>query len=128
MESVPILRMGEFLLVTIQVDLHDRLATTLQYDLGERLASTGARGVLIDISALDTVDSFIARVLGNIAQMSHVLDAETVVVGMQATVAITLVEMGVSLPGILTALDAEKGMVRLRTAMRKGREDASHHE
>ena len=126
MERIPILRMGEFLLVTIQVDLHDRLATTLQDDLGKRLASTGARGVLIDISALDTVDSFIARVLGNIAQMSRVLDAETVLVGMQTTVAITLVEMGVTLPGILTALDAEKGMVRLRRAMRNGRANASH--
>ena len=128
MDRIPILRMGEFLLVTIQVDLHDRLATTLQADLGARLASTGARGVLIDISALNTVDSFIARVLDNIAQMSRVLDAETVVVGMQATVAITLVEMSVSLPGILTALDAEKGMARLRAAMRKGRAHASHKE
>ncbi len=125
MERIPILRMGEFLLVTIQVDLHDRLATTLHDDLGKSLASTGARGVLIDISALDTVDSFIARVLGNIAQMSRLLDAETVLVGMQTTVAITLVEMGVSLPGILTALDAEKGMARLRAAMRKGRARAS---
>jgi rsbT antagonist protein RsbS len=120
--------MGEFLLVTIQVDLHDRLATTLQDDLGNSLASTGARGVLIDISALNTVDSFIARVLGNIAQMSRVLDAETVLVGMQTTVAITLVEMGISLPGILTALNAEKGMARLRTAMRRGRANASHQE
>jgi rsbT antagonist protein RsbS len=127
-ERIPILRMGEFLLVTIQVDLHDRLARALQDDLGERLASTGARGVLIDISALNTVDSFIARVLGNIAQMSRVLDAETVLVGMQTTVAITLVEMGVSLPGILTALVAEKGMARLRAAMRKGRARASRKE
>jgi rsbT antagonist protein RsbS len=118
--------MGEFLLVTIQVDLHDRLATRLQDDLGTSLASTGARGVLIDISALNTVDSFIARVLGNIAEMSRVLDAETVLVGIQTTVAMTLVEMGVSLPGILTALDAEKGMARLRTALRKGRANASH--
>jgi rsbT antagonist protein RsbS len=128
LERIPILRMGEFLLVTIQVDLHDRLATRLQDDLGESLASTGARGVLIDISALNTVDSFIARVLGNIAEMSRVLDAETVLVGMQTTVAMTLVEMGVSLPGILTALDAEKGMKRLRTAMRKGRANASHRQ
>ncbi len=128
MQRIPILRMGEFLLVTIQVDLHDRLATTLQDDLGESLTSTGARGVLIDISALHTVDSFIARVLGNIAQMSRMLDAETVLVGMQTTVAMTLVEMGVSLPGILTALNAEKGMARLRTAMRKGRSNASHKE
>jgi rsbT antagonist protein RsbS len=128
LERIPILRMGEFLLVTIQVDLHDRLATRLQDDLGESLASTGARGVLIDISALNTVDSFIARVLGNIAEMSRVLDAETVLVGMQTTVAMTLVEMGVSLPGILTALDAEKGMKRLRSAMGKGRAHASHRQ
>lgn len=128
MERIPILRMGEFLLVTIQVDLYDRLAMRLQNDLGESLASTGARGVLIDISALNTVDSFIARVLGNIAEMSRVLDAETVLVGMQTTVAMTLVEMGVSLPGILTALDAEKGMKRLRMAMGKGRANASHRQ
>jgi rsbT antagonist protein RsbS len=128
LERIPILQMGEFLLVTIQVDLHDRLATTLQDDLGTSLANTGARGVLIDISALNTVDSFIARVLGNIAEMSRVLDAETVLVGMQTTVAMTLVEMGVSLPGILTALDAEKGMARLRKAMRKGRPNASYKE
>ena len=120
--------MGEFLLVTIQVDLHDRLATTLQDDLGERLASTGARGVLIDISALNTVDSFIARVLGKITEESRMLDAETVLVGMQTTVAMTLVEMGVSLPGILTALTAEKGMARLRMAMREGRAHASHDQ
>ena len=128
MERIPILRMGEFLLVTIQVDLHDRLAMTLQDDLGAKLASFGSRGVLIDISALNTVDSFIARVLGNIAEMSRVLDAETVLVGMQTTVAMTLVEMGVSLPGILTALDAEKGMARLRTAMTRGRPHASDNE
>lgn len=128
MERIPILRVGEFLLVTIQVDLHDRLATRLQDDLGRHLANTGTRGVLIDISALDTVDSFIARVLGNIAEMSRVLDAETVLVGMQTTVAITLVEMGVSLPGILTALNAKKGMARLRAAMAKSDSNASHQK
>ena len=126
MDHIPILQMGEFLLVTIHVDLHDRLATSLQDDLGASLARTGARGVLIDISALNTVDSFIARVLGNIAEMSRVLDAETVLVGMQTTVAMTLVEMGVTLPGILTALNAAKGMARLRAAMRTVRANADH--
>jgi rsbT antagonist protein RsbS len=118
--------MGEFLLVTIQVDLHDRLAMTLQEDLGERLSHTRAQGVLIDISGLDIVDSFIARVLANIAQMSQVLGAQTVVVGMQPAVAITLVEMGVTLPKILTALDAQKGMDRLLAAV--GKDSANEPE
>ena len=117
MERIPILRMGDFLLVTIQVDMHDRLAMTLQDDLTSRIAETGARGVLIDISSLDIVDSFIGRMLGNIAAMARVLDAETVVVGMQPAVAITLVELGLSLPGIRTALDVEKGMDLLRAAL-----------
>src|SRR5262245_36400994 len=100
MEHIPILKMGEFLLVTIQVDMHDQLALTLQDDLTDRIIKARARGVLIDISALEVVDSFIGRMLGNIASMSRVLDAETVVVGMQPAVAITLVELGLSLPGV----------------------------
>ena len=116
MERIPILHMGDFLLVTIQVDMHDKLATALQDGVCQRIADTKARGVLIDISALDTVDSYIARVMGNIAQMSRVLDADTVLVGMRPTVAITLVEMGVALPGIRTALNAERGMALLNAA------------
>ncbi|MFN7135539.1 MAG: STAS domain-containing protein [Myxococcales bacterium] len=115
MERIPILRMGEFLLVTIQVDMHDRLATQLQDDLTERIVQHGSRGVLIDISALEIVDSFIGRILANIAAMSRVLDADTVVVGMQPAVAITLVELGLSLPGVRTALNVEKGMELLRS-------------
>jgi rsbT antagonist protein RsbS len=114
MERIPILRMGECLLVTIQVDMHDRLAMTLQNDLTEQIAATRAKGVLIDISSLEVVDSFIGRVLGNIAAMSRVLDANTVVVGMRPAVAITLVELGLSLPGIRTALDVERGMELIR--------------
>lgn len=117
MERIPILRMGEFLLVTIQVDMHDRLAMTLQDDLTNRITQTHAHGVLIDISALEIVDSFIGRILGNIAKMSRVLDAETVVVGMQPAVAITLVELGLSLTGVRTALNVEKGMALLRSSL-----------
>ncbi len=117
MERIPILQMGEFLLVTIQVDMHDRLAMTLQDDLTNRISQTHARGVLIDISALEIVDSFIGRILGNVAKMSRVLDAETVVVGMQPAVAITTVELGLSLTGIRTALNVEKGMARLRNSL-----------
>lgn len=116
MERIPILRMGNFLLVTIQVDMHDRLAMTLQDDLTTKIAQTGARGVLIDISSLDIVDSFIGRVLSNISSMAAVLDATTVVVGMQPAVAITLVELGLSLPGIRTALNVERGMAVLHRA------------
>ncbi|HEU0173047.1 MAG TPA: STAS domain-containing protein [Blastocatellia bacterium] len=114
MERIPILKMGDYLLVTIQVDMHDRLALTLQDDLTEKIANTRARGVLIDISSLEIVDSFIGRMLGNIAAMARVLDAETVVVGMRPAVAITLVELGLSLPGVRTALNVEKGMSLLQ--------------
>ena len=110
MERIPILRMGNFLLVTIQVDMHDRLALQLQDDLTQRIADTGAKGVLIDISTLEIVDSFIGRMLANIAAMARVLDAETVGVGMQPAVAITLVELGMSLSGVRTALNVESGM------------------
>jgi rsbT antagonist protein RsbS len=118
MERIPILKMGRFLLVTIQVDMHDRLALQLQDDLTGRIVASGARGVLIDISSLEIVDSFIGRVLGNIAAMSRVLDAETVVVGMQPAVAITLVELGLSLPGVRTALNVERGMEILQVSLR----------
>jgi rsbT antagonist protein RsbS len=117
-ERIPILRMGDFLLVTIQVDMHDKLATTLQDDLTAAVSKTAARGVLIDISALELVDSFIGRMLANISTMSRVLDAQTVLVGMQPAVAITLVELGLALPGVRTALNVEKGMALLRSALR----------
>lgn len=122
MERIPILKLGEFLLVSIQVDMHDRLALSLQDDLTEKIVATGAKGVLIDISALDIVDSFIGRMLGSIAGMSRILDAETVVVGMQPPVAITLVELGLSLPGIRTALNVDKGMELLRRSLEEQRE------
>jgi rsbT antagonist protein RsbS len=122
-ERIPILRMGDLLLVTIQVDMHDRLATVLSDDLAHRISVTGARGVLIDISALDVVDSFIARMFGDIAQMARVMDAETALVGMQPSVAITLVEMGVAMTGVRTALNVEKGMTLLRALKEKERAD-----
>jgi len=115
MDRIPILKMGPFLLVTIQVDMHDRLAMTLQDDLTSRIADTGARGVLIDISALEMVDSFIGRMIANIAGMARILDAHTVVTGMQPSVAITLVELGLSLPGVRTALNVERGMSLLQS-------------
>jgi rsbT antagonist protein RsbS len=117
MERIPILRMGQFLLVTIQVDMHDQLALTLQEDLTSRITDHGSRGVLIDISSLEIVDSFIGRMLANIAGIARVLDAVTVVVGMQPAVAITLVELGLSLPGVRTALNMEKGVALLNAAV-----------
>ena len=123
MEHIPILQMGEFLLVSIQVDMHDRLAMTLQDDLTTRVAETGARGVLIDISALEIVDSFIGRMIANMSSMARVLDAETVVVGMQPAVAITLVELGLSLSGVQTALNIDKGMNLLRRALSREHEE-----
>ncbi|CAI8803161.1 RsbT antagonist protein RsbS [Pseudomonas sp. IT-347P] len=114
MERIPILQMGQFLLVTIQVDMHDQLALTLQDDLSERISKTSARGVLIDISALDMVDSFIGRMIGTISGLSKIMDAETVLVGMQPAVAITLVELGMTLPGVSTALNVERGMKLLQ--------------
>jgi len=116
-ERIPVLKMGEFLLVSIQVDMYDRLALTLQNDLMNQIMRTGARGVLIDISSLAVVDSFMGRMLGNIAAMSRILDAETVVVGMQPAVAITLVELGLTLAGVQTALSVEKGMELLRASV-----------
>jgi len=116
-ERIPILKMGAFLLVTIQVDMHDRLALTLQDDLTSQIIRYGARGVMIDISSLDMVDSFIGRMLSSIAGMARLLDASTVVVGMQPSVAITLVELGLSMRGIRTALDVEKGMAALQASV-----------
>ncbi len=116
MDRIPILKLGEALLVTIQVDMHDRLASALEEDLTARIVATGARGVLIDISALEIVDSFIGRMLANIASVSRLLDADTVVVGMRPAVAITLVELGLSLKGVKTALNAERGMAMIRQA------------
>ena len=113
MDRIPILRMGNLLLVTIQVDMHDRLAMTLQDDLSERIVKEHAKGVLIDISALDVVDSFIGRMINNTAAVARVLDAATVVVGMQPAVAITLVELGLTLSGVKTALNVDKGIALL---------------
>ena len=115
MQRIPILKMGHFLLVTIQVDMHDQLALALQEDLSSMIEVTGAKGVLIDISALDIVDSFIGRMIASISDISGILDAQIVVVGMQPAVAITLVELGLSLPGVRTALNVERGMHLLRS-------------
>jgi rsbT antagonist protein RsbS len=114
MEKIPILKMGRFLLVTVQVDMHDQLAMQLQEDLTARIVAARARGVLIDISSLEVVDSFIGRMISNIAAMARVLDAETVVVGIQPAVAITLVELGLSLEGVRTALNVDRGMALLQ--------------
>jgi rsbT antagonist protein RsbS len=116
MERIPILKMGDFLLVTIQVDMHDRLVMALQDDLTERVSKHASKGVLIDISALEIVDSFIGRMIANIAAMSRVLDAKTVVTGMQPAVAITLVELGLSLDGVQTALNVDRGIALLQKA------------
>jgi rsbT antagonist protein RsbS len=124
MDRIPILKFGTFLLVTIQVDMHDKLALTLQDDLTQRISKERARGVLIDISALEIVDSFIGRMLAGISGVARVLDAKTVVVGMQPAVAITLVELGLSLEGVSTALNVERGMALLQRA-EEASDDAS---
>src|ERR1700753_4197828 len=130
MERIPILKMGEFLLVTIQIDMHDQLALKLQDDLTHAIQKTGAKGVLIDISALEMVDSFIGRMISNISGMARILDASTVGVGMQPAVAITLVELGLSLQGVRTALNVERGMKMLRDAVGETKEvgDDGHTE
>lgn len=120
MERIPILRMGDVLLVTIQVDMHDRIALQLQDDLTRMIEKTGARGVVIDISALEMVDSFIGRLIADTSAMSRVLDAATVVVGMRPAVALTLVELGVAMPGVQTALDVEKGLALLQSERNGG--------
>ena len=128
MDRIPILRMGHFLLVTIQIDLYDRLATNLESDLVQMVNKTGARGVLIDISALSIVDSFMGRILGNIGSMSKIMDAETVVVGMQPAVAITLIELGLELKGVHTALNVEKGMELLKAKIGLNNEELTDDE
>ncbi|HIV70143.1 MAG TPA: STAS domain-containing protein [Candidatus Aquabacterium excrementipullorum] len=128
MDRIPILKLGKALLVTIQVDMHDQLATALEEDLTNTIVSTGARGVLIDISALDIVDSFIGRMLDNIAAVSRILDADTVVVGMRPAVAITLVELGLSLGGVKTALDVDRGMKLIRERLILGDADDGDEE
>jgi len=125
MDRIPILQMGDLLLVTIQVDMHDQLALTLQDDLSERIQRTSARGVLIDISALDIVDSFIGRMISTISALARIMDATTVVVGMQPAVAITLVELGLTLTGVRTALNVERGMALLQPAVEDENEEAS---
>jgi rsbT antagonist protein RsbS len=129
-DRVPVLKIGDILLVSIQIDMEDQVALGLQEDLAERIVSTGCHGVVIDISGLDIVDSFVGRTLATIASISRVLDAETVVVGMRPAVAITLVELGLSLAGVQTALDVERGMKRLRAAMAANGEvaDGGHQE
>src|SRR5688572_6056661 len=127
-ERIPILQIGEFLLVTIQGDMHDQLALTLQDDLTSKIVKYGSKGSLLDISALDMVDSFIARMIANISAMSRLLDAETVVVGMQPAVAITLVELGLTLSGVHTALNAERGMALLRARLGEGAARDGHQK
>ena len=128
MDRIPILRMGGYLLVTIQVDMHDQLVQTLQDDLSTQIERRGAKGVLIDISALEMVDSFIGRMIANRSAISRVLDAQTVVVGMRPAVAITLVELGLNLPGVDTALDVERGMARLRARLGRTGRDGGHRQ
>src|ERR1700736_5448027 len=125
MDRIAILRMGEFLLVTIQVDMHDQLAMQLQDDLTHAIQKKGAKGVLIDISALEMVDSFMGRMIADISGMARILDARTVLVGMQPAVAITLVELGLSLPGVATALNVERGMKLLRHGLNESNDDAN---
>src|ERR1700748_3111663 len=128
MERIPILRMGHFLLVTIQVDLYDQLAENLESDLVHRVKKTQAKGVLIDLSAVSIIDSFMGRILGNIATMSKIMDADTVVVGMQPAVAITLVELGLPLRGVHTALNVEKGMELLQSKILPSDEDQEEED
>ena len=123
MERIPILKLGNFLLVSIQVDIHDQLALNLQDELTARIVQDNAKGVLIDISALEVVDSFIGRMLANIASMARILDAETVVVGMRPAVAITMVELGLSLPGVRTALNVEKGIEILNSLVARSTDE-----
>jgi rsbT antagonist protein RsbS len=125
---IPILKLGHLLLVSIQVDMHDRMAMALQEDLAEKIVATRARGVMIDISALEIVDSFIGRMLNNIAAISRVLDAVTVVVGMQPAVAITLVELGLTLSGVRTALDVDRGLAVVRREIDRGVDDLARRE
>jgi rsbT antagonist protein RsbS len=125
MERIPILRIGDYLLATIQVDMHDQLALQLQDDLTRAIDKKGAKGVLIDISALEMVDSFIGRMIADISGMARILDARTVLVGMQPAVAITLVELGLSLPGVATALNVERGMALLRRTLTESSDDAN---
>ena len=126
MERIPILRMGEFLLVTIQVDMHDQLALRLQDDLSTAIQKNASRGVLVDISTLEMVDSFIGRMVSDISGISKILGADTVLVGMQPAVAITLVELGLSLPGVATALNVERGMALLRQKIDADGADVGH--
>lgn len=128
MDKIPILRMGNFLLVTIQVDLYDRLALNLEADLVQMVSKTNARGVLIDISAVSIVDSFMGRIIGNIASMSKIMDAETVVVGMQPAVAITLIELGLPLKGVHTALNVERGMDLLKSMIGSTEEETEEED
>ena len=128
MDRIPILKFGDALLVTIQVDMHDRLATALEEDLTAKIVSANAKGVLIDISALEIVDSFIGRMLDNIAAVSRILDADTVVVGMRPAVAITLVELGLSLSGVKTALNVERGMALIQRRLEPEDEDADEQD
>jgi rsbT antagonist protein RsbS len=124
MDRIPILKLGRALLVTIQVDMHDRLATALEEDLSAKIVASGAQGVVIDISGLDLVDSFMGRMLDNIAAVSRMLDAETVVVGMRPAVAITLVELGLELSGVKTALNVERGMALIQSRLLQTRLEA----
>ena len=128
MERIPILKMGDFLLVTIQVDLYDQLAENLESDLINTISKHSSKGVLIDISAVSIIDSFMGRILGNIAVMSKIMDAQTVVVGMQPAVAITLVELGLSLNGVISALNVEKGMDLLRSKMHTGDNEEQEYD